>query len=275
MERHTSGVGRLAGGDQYAVRAVYINPEDRREWLELQERVQMVLEDLQYFFADEMRRHGYLAKTFAIANDASGRLKCDRIHSPVSSAEFNVNPVERCKHEAYKNGLRRQNDLVVYIYEGYDIHDGRFVNIGARGWNWRERYEVFISALHLKMARREWLTKQTGYDGHVFEWISAEPMSTGMLSWNGTGLALADVAGKAYGVLAHEMGHCFGLSHDFRDDVNRRGNLMGNGFRGMRGYFFPDATADFCRLTRHDTELLNVSAYFKERKLPAQWWARC
>lgn len=134
--------------------------------------------------------------------------------------------------------------------------------------------EVFISALHLKMARREWLTEQTGYNGQVFDWISAEPMSAGMLSWNGTGRKLADVAGKAYGVLAHEMGHGFGLSHDFSNDVNRRGNLMGRGFRGMRGYFFPDETDDFCRLTIHDAELLNKSAFFEERPFSTKWWTR-
>jgi hypothetical protein len=245
---------RIGMSDQYKIRAVYIIPNDCQEWLEVQERVQMVLEDLQHFFADEMIRHEFPAKTYTILKDASGKLECDRIHCDLSSAEFNKNVVENCKHEADKKGLRSLNDLAVYIYEGYKVDNGRFVNYGTSGRMWYERYEVFISALYLKMARREWLTEQTGYDGQIFKWINSKPMSTGMLSWKKIGLELADVAGRAYGTMAHEMGHCFELKHDFTDDTNRRGNLMGNGFRGMRGYFFPDATTDFCRLTRHDTE---------------------
>jgi hypothetical protein len=36
------------------------------------------------------------------------------------------------------------------------------------------------------------------------------------------------------------MTHAFGMPHDFRNDGNFNGNLMGNGFRGIRGAVYPE-----------------------------------
>ncbi len=44
----------------------------------------------------------------------------------------------------------------------------------------------------------------------------------------------------AIGVMMHELGHAFGVPHDFQNDRNAFGNLMGNGLRGFRGSLFPD-----------------------------------
>ena len=36
------------------------------------------------------------------------------------------------------------------------------------------------------------------------------------------------------------VGHGLGLGHDFRNDLNAHGNMMGNGCRRIRGNLFPD-----------------------------------
>jgi hypothetical protein len=92
-------------------------------------------------------------------------------------------------------------------------------------------------------------------------------MKANTLSWQGRGRKLGDVAGSAFGVIAHELGHGFGLSHDKTNDRNRKGNLMGNGFRGMRGYFRPDLTDDFCVLSERNAAILNKSKFFDIRDL--------
>jgi hypothetical protein len=53
---------------------------------------------------------------------------------------------------------------------------------------------------------------------------------------------------------------------------SNRLNLTGNGFLGMRGYCIPDATTNFCRLTKYDAERLNMCDYVEERKLSAKRW---
>lgn len=126
---------------------------------------------------------------------------------------------------------------------------------------------MFLSSLHLKMARREWLANNETYGGKVFDWLSPEPMKPDTLSWNGRGQTLGDVSGSAYGVMGHELGHAFGLSHDMAGDSNRKGNLMGNGCRGMRGYFVPELTSDRCVLGAPSAAVLDKSGYFAMRRL--------
>jgi hypothetical protein len=111
------------------------------------------------------------------------------------------------------------------------------------------------------MARREWICSNDVYDGTVFDWISPEPMKGDTLSWEGRGKKLGDVSGSAFGVITHELAHCFGLDHQHTDDDvrERKGNLIGKGFRGMRGWFRPDLTDDRCFLSRQAGETLDKS----------------
>ena len=117
------------------------------------------------------------------------------------------------------------------------------------------------------MALREWIADKSGYESKIFPWICSEPMKANTLSWNKRGKQLGDVSGAAFGTITHELGHSFGLHHDRTNDHNRKGNLMGNGFRGMRGYFRPDLTEDFCRLSEKNAAILDKSPFFAVRDL--------
>ena len=69
------------------------------------------------------------------------------------------------------------------------------------------------------------------------------------------------------GATTHELGHAFGLNHDFRNDNNFHGNLMGNGFRGLRASYFPaQFPNDDIQLSYVAAETLNVSRYFNHDK---------
>ncbi|HEX8372819.1 MAG TPA: hypothetical protein VF585_08575, partial [Chthoniobacterales bacterium] len=71
------------------------------------------------------------------------------------------------------------------------------------------------------------------------------------------------VASAAQGAFIHELTHALGMPHDFRSDANYRGNLMGNGLRGLRGCFHPAKyRSDTTRLSTTAARLLNSSCYF-------------
>jgi len=77
------------------------------------------------------------------------------------------------------------------------------------------------------------------------------------------GETLSEISSCFLGGLAHEMGHGFGLAHDRRNDGNFRGNLMYNGFRGFRGWLYPDDYPDdFARLSYASAMFLDTNPFF-------------
>jgi hypothetical protein len=250
------------------VRVIYVVPIDSEPWGEAKHRATEWLEDIQWFFADQMERLGYGPKTFEIAKDKDGALIFEQINSPLRKEEFIKARANNCKSAAESLGLRSTNDIVVYFHESYSIISGEIFGLGARGGQRNLGGEAFLSSLYLKVARREWIADDSGYNGAVFDWISPEPLKDETLRWNKRrGRTLGDVSGSAFGVMGHELGHCFGLSHDKTDDRNGRGNLMGTGCLGMRGYFRPDLTDDFCVLSERNAAILDKNSFFAVRKL--------
>lgn len=251
---------------EYTVRVVYIVPLGAKPWEEMKRRVTEYLEDIQWFFADEMSRHGFGKKTFEIARDSNRELVFHQISGP-SRSQFKEKPWNECKKIAEANGLRSDNDIVMYFFEYYLFPSGKNPVASSRGSKREDGGEVFLSSLHIKLARREWLSCDSEYEGQVFDWIRPEPMGKDTLNWHGRGRKICNVCGASYGIMAHELGHAFGLQHDRNNDRNRKGNLMGNGCRGIRGYFRPDLTDDFCVLTEKDAAHLNDSRFFSKRNL--------
>lgn len=253
----------------FSVRVVYVVPTGIDPWSETQRRATEWLEDMQWFLADEMNRLGYGKKSFNIATDEGGALVFHQINSSLSSAQFGNDPKKNCKHAAQERNLRSMskdevNDVIVYFYEWHKIADGEVI-AGSRGEKRRLGGEAFLSSLHLKMARREWISSDSGYGGRVFDYISPLPLKGSELSWNGRGKKLGDVSGAAFGIMAHELGHCFGLSNDKSNMSNV--SLMGNGCRRMRGHFRPDLTADRCFLSEESAAVLDKSDFFALRTL--------
>ena len=248
----------------FTVRVIYVVPKDAEPWGETKQRAADWLADIQWFFADEMDRLGYGPKTFQIAFDGGGAIGFHQFKASETKKQFEQDPRGSCKR-VVGGRLRNQEDAEVCFFEAYSITHGVVSGDAAR----TKRRRCYLSSLHLKLARREWLASQDVYCGQVYPWIGQEPMQSGTLSWNGRGPTLGDVSGAAFGVMAHELVHCFGPDdHTSDDDVReRKGNLMGKGFRGMRGYFRPDLTADRCVLSKKDAALLSSSPFFAVRDL--------
>jgi hypothetical protein len=250
--------------DQVSV--IYIVPSDREPWHEARLHATECLEDLQWFFADEMNRLGFGPKTFGIARDESGLVLFHEINSVLSAKEFHAAYVKNCRNAAH--AVRDQNQVIMYFFEAYFLGDATTdTDAGARGKQRGRGGEAFLSSLHLKLARRDWLGRNDGYEGKVFEWIDPAPLEPGSLSWNCRGAALGDVSGAGFGVIAHEFAHCFEPPRQERFKCSRSGPLMGVGCRGMRGFFRPNATADRCFLRPGDAAVFDNSPFFGLREL--------
>jgi len=261
--------------EPYTVRLLYVIPADRRAWPEARKRATEFLDDTQKWFALEMARYGYGPKTFDVARDTDGLVIFDIVETEEASGAFQeeaLKAVGLCKSAAAARNLRANgdHDVVIYICESFRIDEGTGELSGAfaRGGVFHGRRECFLSSAHLKLARREWCTSRGPYAGKVIPEISESPLPDVAFRKNsgisrGQPYTLGQLSGKSYGTIAHELGHAFGLTEDNArkdgTDRNRKGYLMGNGFRGMQGYFAPDLTDDFCQVSERNAAVLEGS----------------
>ena len=240
------------------VRVVYIIPSDADPWAEAKDRAMEVLEDLQWFFADEMEKLGYGQRTFDIARNEDGSLLFHQIDGSLKIEQFlqadRRQFPSRCRRAAKENGLCDDSYLTIYFVEAYSIIDGE-VKAKRGGWP-RNGGEAFLSSLYLKMALRDWIADSRPYAGMRFEWIDPEPLAESLRGWTPRGEELGDLSGAAYGVIAHELAHGFPPDRQEKKG-GRYGPLMGRGHIGMRGYFRPDLTEDRCWLRPEDGQILD------------------
>lgn len=114
--------------------------------------------------------------------------------------------------------------------------------------------------INLDMAK---FSDTTPYDGLILPEFSSLPMKYGVTYPDFCGRTIGQLASTAYGSICHEIGHSFGLLHNFYNDTApvNGGNLMGNGCRGFRGNYggFP---GEFAVLDPLNAELLDVNPYF-------------
>jgi len=83
------------------------------------------------------------------------------------------------------------------------------------------------------------LTDDRLYDGLVVPEIGPVPLVQDVSFPWFEGSSLSSVTSSGLGAMMHEWLHGLGMPHDFRNDGNFHGNVMGNGLRGMRGSLFP------------------------------------
>jgi hypothetical protein len=113
------------------------------------------------------------------------------------------------------------------------------------------------------LARFDFLTDDSPYAGLIIAELGPFPLvQDRSFPWF-EGNTLSSVASSILGAALHEFSHGFGLPHTARNDENFHGNLLGNGLRGIRGYFYPDRYPnDYTRLSYPSAIALNVSRYF-------------
>lgn len=113
------------------------------------------------------------------------------------------------------------------------------------------------------LARFEFLTDDRPYHGLIVPEFGPYPLQQNIsFPWY-EGTTLSSVSSSIIGAALHEFSHGFGLAHDFRNDENFHGNMMGNGLRGIRGYFYPDRYPnDYTRLGYGTVQALRVNQYF-------------
>jgi len=230
-----------------AVKVVYIIPADAQPWEEAPVRATEAVEAIQKYVSYEMKRLGYGERTFKIER-ANGLIHFTSYKSKYSKAEFekgHARALELCK-DKHLAGQPQQVYAELFIIEAYSIIEGKVFGDLA-GCSKRR---ACVSSLHLKAALLEWIHSDEKFFGETFPWISPEAI----VNWRHRKGTKGDVAGRCFGVIAHELLHCFGaVDHDDADVEQRGEHLMGTG-RNMKMFLQEKGTVGTCMLSQRSAK---------------------
>ena len=245
------------------VRVAYLIPTNRDPQTHATSTLQTAMRWYQEWYRDQMEQNGFGPKTFRFETEADGvtpkvwvvdvDARDDELHADPYGA-----PIALAKQAGVPVGEAGQTWLL--IPESHTLRpDGTFAG-GAAGANVGV---AVVGSDGLAMMHVALLGDARPYAGNVLPDLSDEPLSPGAYA-GFMGSTFGQLASTALGAVAHELTHAMGSgAHAFRNDDNFNGNLIGNGFRGIRGALFPGQFAgEYTRLEYSTALQFSVSLYF-------------
>ncbi len=252
------------------VRVGYVIPSNRSEQPRGVETIQYLVVTYQNWLRDQMRRHGQGPKTFVYETELDGVTpRVHVIHVADMDSYIREDTWGRTLNAVSNAGvsLWQRGEVWLFLVETHvQQPDGDVVGGVALGASWGSGDDPGVAMLGgdaLAVLRPEFPTDDRPYHNTVLPEIGPYPLIQDVsFSWF-EGQTFSSVHSSFLGAGLHELGHAFGLPHDFRNDENFRGNLMGNGFRGFRGCTHPGRYPDdFARLSYVAALVFNRSRYF-------------
>ena len=191
------------------VRLIYFLPNNRQSQPGINTKLDRLIRDVQGFCAAQMQSRGFGRKTFTFETDRTGRAVVHRINGRFTNRYYHTETVEKVMAEVDKQLDTSKNIYLIAVDVSSEAIEGENT-CGVGGGSWK--------GTETGSQRREL-----------------------------GGYAIIPASGTCFSVevTAHELGHAFGLEHDFRNNTH----IMSYGAH-------PD------RLSRCAVEWLNVHRYF-------------
>lgn len=167
---------------EYIVQVIYFYPNDRQPQAEIDTILETLMKKVQQFYANGMERHGFGGKTFQLETDASEKLIVHRVKGRYANMHYYDAP---SRIDAALRDIEEQFDRsnkIIYLY-------------------WIDLYDPFT-----------YESQVGGNAGGNSFGGSAQLTATNFERASG------QLYIRAWAIIAHELGHAFGLWHDFRDE---------------------------------------------------------
>ncbi len=204
----------FAQDSPHVVRLIYFHPNDRAPQTDINTKLDAMIKDIQRFYADQMEQHGFGRKTFRFETDTNGKAVVHHFTGRHDDAYYHSTPGQE--------GARPYEKVLAEIWERDGIENIYFVAIDT---------EKNILGTSNAVATG-------GFVGDIGGW-AAIPASGRHFD---------------YRLAAHELGHAFGLGHNFRG----YGPIMSYG----PWWYWWNTQDKSVWLSKCAAESLNVHRYF-------------
>ena len=233
---------RTSANTNGMVRLVYFLPNDRPARPDRMAALQQLIKNAQQFYAEQMTHHGFLGKTFAVEMDVVGKPVVHQINGKFNEeyyytgfSDFKVWE-EFLEHFSGTDVLQHVYFIALDLsYEAFN--DGEVCGLGGPIFYPAHGDIGFGPPGKAKLRHRHLTQGEEALGGFVL--IPA------------SGHCFEDNRGYLHKlrVTTHELGHAFGLDHDFRQGRDSDAAIGGRGFR----------------LSRCAAEWLSVSRFFNTK----------
>ena len=170
---------------QDMVRIIYFLPRDRNMQPNIWNKLDTLIRDVQDFYADQMARNGFGRKTFTFETDKNGETLVYRVDGQFTDRYYHTKTQDKVYEEvASQFDMEKHIYLIVVDTSSESIEAEHTCGVGGGHW-----------------FKDETIIRTRG------------------------GYALIPASGRCFdgevgtSVTAHELGHAFGLEHDFRNDT--------------------------------------------------------
>ena len=254
--------------DAPVVRAAYLIPANRTAQTQGVESFRTALTRTRDYYRDQMVANGNGPRTFAFETESDGASPMIHLVKITETDDYLRDDLwSRTLAAAASSGipLWTPGQIWILVPESHlQNADGSLtpgVALGASFGSGDDPGVVLMESAAL--ARFKYLADDRSYAGLVVPELGPYPLVANVSFPWFEGATLSSTASSVLGALMHELGHGFGLPHDFRNDTNMLGNLMGNGLRGIRGNFYPARYPEAQTwLSTASARALAVSRYF-------------
>ena len=227
------------------VRVAYLVPSNRTPQDGATDALRDGVRWMQQWYSDQMDRNGFGPRTIRYETESDGVTpKVYTVRVGVTDADI--------RRDLWSSTLAAAGDAGVPVFADgqnwllvpeshLELSDGSVVGDGSLGSDAGTGYATdggaaVISGNLIPWLTPGFLTDDRAYLGMKLPGIGPYPL--GPAPWY-DGTTVSQRSSGAHGALVHELTHGMGLPHEFVNDDNAHGNIMGNGFRGFRGAAYP------------------------------------